>query len=110
MEIPDTVQGLLDANRCDFTKALELVSKVSYNEMSRRPGLPTGLFGDAIRRELHQFGLEVGVDRSRELLKEAATQQRELHKTLSEVCQLIVDDLSGNEPGSFPPVAADPVK
>jgi hypothetical protein len=109
-EVPDTVQQLLGNRESNFTRALELVSKVAYNQPTCTKEFPRGFFGDAIHREIYEFGQAVGVDYSRELLKEAALQQKLFHESLARVCERVAKDLDSDKPGSFSPMGPNPVE
>jgi len=99
MEIPNTVGELLQNADGDFTEPVNLICRLVYDQLTRDPQTPQGLFTETIRRDLWEFGQKVGQDRARELLRIAARQQYYQHLALSQLCGEIVEDLSANEPG-----------
>ena len=94
MGVPNTVQELLVSNDGDYTKAVQLVCRLAYDQLARVGGGGNGLFTDVIRRDLHQFGEDVGQDRARQLLLDAARQQKHQFAALNRLCGEIEQDLS----------------
>ena len=94
MGVPNTVQELLASNDGDFTKAVQLVCRLAYDQLGRGVNHRNGLFTDVVRKDIYEFGEEVGQDRARELLRDAAGQQKHQFAALNRLCAEIEQDLS----------------